>query len=86
MENQSTTPRCFTLVMGCCSKDGTCSLKEGSCGCTGKCSCPANCNCKRDDVRVYPKLGGGMSWTMTSALVVLAAAGAVAVYMAKNKK
>ena len=80
-----TTPRCFTLVMGCC-KDGICSMQEGSCGCTGKCTCPADCNCKRGDVRVHPNLGGGFGWFTAIAVVVLAAAGGAAAYVIKNKK
>ena len=85
MEGKQTTPRCFTLVMGCCAT-GTCNLKEGSCGCTGSCGCPKDCNCKRDDVRVKPDLGGGNGLAMAAAFVVLAAAGAAGYYFKFMKK
>ena len=79
------TPRCYTLVMGCCST-GTCSLKEGSCGCgSGACSCKADCNCKKADVRVQPQLNGGSSLFYAVGLVVLAAAGVAAAHAYKNK-
>ena len=79
------TPRCFTLVMGCCAT-GKCTNKEGSCGCADGCTCPADSNCKRTDVRKQPDLGGGNSLLYAGALVALAAAGAVAYAIAKKQE
>ena len=80
-----TTPRCYTLVMGCCAT-GTCNLKEGSCGCeNGKCGCPADCNCKKDDVRVKPDLGGSNGLLWVGAALVIAVAGGAAFFIKQNK-
>ena len=79
-----TTPRCHTLVLGCCS-EGKCTNKEGGCGCGDNCKCPETANCKRTGVRKEPELGGGngMLWAMVG--VVLAAGAAGAAFYVKNK-
>ena len=84
METKQSTPRCYTLVMGCC-QDGKCTLQEGSCGCGDGCKCPETANCKRTDVRVKPDLGGGNGLLWLGAAVVIAAASGAAFYMQKNK-
>ena len=81
---KETTPRCYTLVMGCCST-GTCSNKQGSCGCGDKaCTCPADCNCKKTGVRVQPQLNGGSGALIAFGLVVLAAAAVGGFHVMKN--
>ena len=79
------TPRCYTLVMGCC-KDGKCTNAAGSCGCGDGCTCPDTADCKRTNVRVTPDLGGGNGMLYAGALVVLAGAAAAAAFVMKNKK
>ena len=79
-----TTPRCFTVVMGCCT-EGKCANKEGNCGCGTNCTCGPTANCNRKDVRVEPDLGRGHGMLIAGALVVLAAAGAATYVYMKNK-
>ena len=83
-EKKQTTPRCYTLVMGCCAT-GKCTNKEGGCGCGDDCKCPATANCKRTDVRKQPDLGGGNGTMWVMAGVVVAAAAAGAAFFMKNK-
>ena len=80
-----TTPRCFTVVMGCCT-DGKCANKEGSCGCGESCPCGPTSNCNRKDVRVTPDLGRGHGMLYAGVLVVLAAAGVATYTYMKNMK
>ena len=83
MEKQA-TPRCHTLVMGCCAS-GKCTLEKGSCGCGDDCKCPPDANCRNDKIRVKPELqGSGNSMLYAGALIVLAAA-AGAAYMVKKQ-
>ena len=79
------TPRCFTVVAGCCSS-GQCNLKEGSCGCGNKCECSPDALCKRGDIRVKPDLGGSNSWFYVGALVVLSAAAGAAYFIKQQKE
>ena len=78
------TPRCFTLIAGCCAED-RCKDGNGKCGCSANCDCPKDCLCKRTDIRVPAQLGGGKGWLFALSAVVLAASVGVGYYM-KNKK
>ena len=81
-ETKSQTPRCFTVVMGCCAT-GKCTAEQSLCGCSTDCTCKADCNCKKDSIRVKPDLGGGNGKFWAGAAVVIAAAAGVAMFMNK---
>ena len=80
------TPRCFTLVMGCCSS-GSCCLKEGSCGCGDACECGPDANCKKTDVRRRPDIDRGFGkQMMAGAVAALVAAAGIAMWMQQHKQ